>query len=204
MSTESGAIQGWPRMSRSRHSPDRNPKPLGTAWQRCLELTRISNCLQATRPSPSGGCGDRIQRPCLQAFRQLRCCAAVILQFPRLLPATSEAHLAMTTPKQKQIGPINARSLEDGRTVRGKSSRSKQCDWSFSYVGRGGKVALPPNFADLRPSQRLYVCISGVGIILSLRPRGLFDGRLLSLRVRQAVRSLASYGPRTRRPSTGT
>ena len=110
----------------------------------------------------------------------------------------------MTTPKQKPVSPINARGLEDGRTVRGKSSRATQCDWSFSYVGRGGKVALPPNFADLRPGQRLFVCISGVGIILSLRPRGLYDGRLLSLRVRQAVRSLASYGPRTRRSSTGT
>lgn len=191
-------------MSHLKHSPGRISKPLGTAWQRCLELTRISSCLQATHRSPSGGCGERIQRPCLGAFRQLRRFAAVIPKFPRLLPATSEAHWAMTTPKQKPVGPINARSLEDGRTVRGKSSRSTQCDWSFSYVGRGGKVALPPNFADLRPGQRLYVCIAGAGIILSLRLGGLYDGRLLSVRVRQGVRSLASYGPRTRRPSTGT
>ncbi len=110
----------------------------------------------------------------------------------------------MTIPKQKAVGPIKACGLEDGRTVRRKSSRSTQGDWSFGYVGRGGKVALPPKFADLRPGQRLYVCISGAEIILSARPRGLYDGRLLSVRVRQAVRSLASYGPRTRRSRTVT
>lgn len=190
-------------MSRSRHSPGRNPKPLGTALQRYLELTRISSYLQTTHPSPSAGCGDRIQRPCLQAFRQLRCCVEVIQQFPRLLPATSEAHWAMTTPKQKAVGPIKARGSEGGRTVRSKASRSTQGEWSFSFVGRGGKVALPPSFADLRPGQRLYFCLTGGGIILSLRPRGLYEGRLLSVRVRQAVRSLASYGPRAQISTTG-
>lgn len=108
----------------------------------------------------------------------------------------------MTTRKSAS-GVTKACGLEVERTGRAKLPRSKHGDRSFSYVGRGGKVALPPNFADLRLGQRLYFCFIGRGIVLSLRPRGLCKGRLLSTRVRQAVRSLACYGPRARKSSMG-
>lgn len=70
---------------------------------------------------------------------------------------------------------------------------------SYSIVRAGGRVALPPGLANLKLGQRMYFHIGRAGVHLARRPRGLHHGRLLSVRLRRAIRSLASYGPRAQR-----
>lgn len=69
---------------------------------------------------------------------------------------------------------------------------------SYSIVRPGGRVALPPGLANLKLGQRVYIHIGRTGVLLVRRPCGLHRGRLLSVRLRRAIRSLASYGPRAR------
>lgn len=91
--------------------------------------------------------------------------------------------------------------MDDGRRKCAKTARLTCCNRSISYVSRGGRVVLPPNFADLKVGQRLYFSLRGIGVDLSLRPRGLHKGRLLSTRVRRAIRTLARCGPRAKNPT---
>ncbi len=66
----------------------------------------------------------------------------------------------------------------------------------FSIVRKGGIVVLPPGFTTLRLGQRVFFRAGVDGIIVSTKPRAVVGGRLLSRRVRRAIRSLARYGPR--------
>jgi hypothetical protein len=65
-------------------------------------------------------------------------------------------------------------------------------------VQKGGRVALPSDLANFRLGQRVYFHIRGHEIGFQIKPRRAVRGRLLSCRIRRAVRSLAAYGPRAR------
>jgi hypothetical protein len=61
---------------------------------------------------------------------------------------------------------------------------------------KGGKVALPPGVSDFKLGQRVYFHLREDGVAFAATPKRAFRGRLLSSRIRRAVRTLAVYGPR--------
>lgn len=69
-----------------------------------------------------------------------------------------------------------------------------------ALVQRGGRIALPPDIAAFHVGQRVYFHARDGQISFQARPEGTVRGRLLSSRIRRAIRSLAAYGPRTRAP----
>lgn len=66
----------------------------------------------------------------------------------------------------------------------------------YGIVRRGGVIALPPGLTEFQLGQRVFFHVSARGVAVQARPKGLFNGRLPSSRVRRVVRSLALYGPR--------
>jgi hypothetical protein len=69
-----------------------------------------------------------------------------------------------------------------------------------ALIRRGGRIALPPEIATFHVGQRVYFFALDGQIRFQARPKGTVRGRLLSSRIRRAIRSLAAYGPRTRTP----
>ena len=69
---------------------------------------------------------------------------------------------------------------------------------AHSIVKRGGKVALPPHLDGLRLGQRVYFHLTSQGLVFGAKPKRVTKGRLLSSRLRRAIRPIAAYGPRTR------
>jgi len=65
-----------------------------------------------------------------------------------------------------------------------------------SIVKRDRVVTLPPSMATYQLGQRLYFCKTTKGILMTVMPKRTWNGRLLSTRVRRAVRTLAAFGPR--------
>jgi len=70
-----------------------------------------------------------------------------------------------------------------------------------SIVRRGRVVTLPPSMATYQLGQRLYFCKTTKGILMTVVPKRTWNGRLLSTRVRRAVRTLAAFGPRAGKKS---
>jgi hypothetical protein len=71
-----------------------------------------------------------------------------------------------------------------------------------SLVKRGRVVTLPPSMATYQLGQRLYFCKTTKGILMTVVPKRTWNGRLLSTRVRRAVRTLAAFGPRAGKKSS--
>lgn len=71
-------------------------------------------------------------------------------------------------------------------------------------IQREGRVDLPPGLSPFRLGQRVYFHVRDGEVVVQARPKRAVRGRILSSRVRSAVRSLAAYGPRnnagTQRP----
>jgi hypothetical protein len=63
-------------------------------------------------------------------------------------------------------------------------------------VRKGGKVALPLCVSSFKLGQRVYFHLREDGVAFAATPKRAFRGRLLSSRIRRAVRTLAMYGPR--------
>lgn len=69
-----------------------------------------------------------------------------------------------------------------------------------SLVRRGGRITLPREIDSFRLGQRVYFYARDGQVGFQARPKGTVRGRLLSSRIRRAIRSLVAYGPRTREP----
>lgn len=77
-------------------------------------------------------------------------------------------------------------------------ARCRATPLPHSIVRRGGRVALPPETGTFRLGQRVFFHLTAQGFVFADKPKRTFNGRLISSRVRRAIRSLALYGPRTR------
>jgi len=80
--------------------------------------------------------------------------------------------------------------------------KKRQGPSETSLVKRGRVVTLPPSMATYQLGQRLYFCKSTKGILMTVVPKRTWNGRLLSMRVRRAVRTLAAFGPRAGKKSS--
>lgn len=61
---------------------------------------------------------------------------------------------------------------------------------------------MPPELEDFHLGQRIYFHVTTRGVVFGSKPTRTVNGRLPSCRVRRAIRSIATYGPRTRDRST--
>jgi hypothetical protein len=86
-----------------------------------------------------------------------------------------------------------------------KPSRRRTARRIYSgIVQKGRRIALPPDLSTFRLGQRVYFHVCGHEIGFQAKPKCAVRGRLLSSRIRRAVRTLAVYGPRTRDMSLGS
>lgn len=67
---------------------------------------------------------------------------------------------------------------------------------SIAIIGKGGTIALPPNFDVFRLGQRVYFHVQGQSVVVTKHPKRVHNGRLPSSRIKKAIRNLATYGPR--------
>lgn len=63
---------------------------------------------------------------------------------------------------------------------------------------RGNMVHLPPKLSGFKVGQRVFFAARDGEIVIHPKPVRVINGRLLSSRVRHAVRSHAMWGPRKR------
>lgn len=78
-------------------------------------------------------------------------------------------------------------------------SRANQASPSYqSILKKGHVVTLPPEIETFRLGQRVYFCADARGIVIRAKPQRVTGGRLLSSRIRRAIRTLAAFGPRAR------
>lgn len=76
-------------------------------------------------------------------------------------------------------------------------SRAHQTSPSYpSILKKGHVVTLPPEIETFRLGQRVYFHADARGIVIQAKPRRVTAGRLLSSRIRRAIRTLAAFGPR--------
>lgn len=66
----------------------------------------------------------------------------------------------------------------------------------FGIVRKDGRVDIPPGVSTFSLGQRVYFHIRNEGVVFAAKPKRAFRGRLLSSRIRRAMRTLAMYGPR--------
>jgi hypothetical protein len=82
-----------------------------------------------------------------------------------------------------------------------KSARHLTAPRTYSSrVHRSGRITLPPEMASFRLGQRVYFYSRDGQVGFQARPKRTVGGKLLSSRIRRAIRTLATYGPRTRNP----
>lgn len=69
---------------------------------------------------------------------------------------------------------------------------------SYPTMVRGNMVHLPPKLSGFKVGQRVFFAARDGEIVIHPKPVRVINGRLLSSRVRHAVRSHAMWGPRKR------
>ena len=82
------------------------------------------------------------------------------------------------------------------RILRESPGRAHRNLKAYGVVRKSGLIALPVDMTGYRPGQRLYFQATVHGLVLEAKATRAVNGRLLSCRLRRAVRSIALYGPR--------
>lgn len=85
-------------------------------------------------------------------------------------------------------------SIRPSRNLR-SSTRLKV---SYPTMVRGNMVHLPPKLSGFKVGQRVFFAARDGEIVIHPKSVRVVNGRLLSSRVRNAVRSHAMWGPRKR------
>lgn len=93
------------------------------------------------------------------------------------------------------------RGLMEGFTMRAKRTLPKRL--GYSIIDPDGRIVLPVQIQDFEVGQRVFFHIRGNGVVITARPQQAIRGRFLSCRVRRAVRSFSTYGPRATQSSSG-
>lgn len=96
-------------------------------------------------------------------------------------------------------GPDN--SMKGLRAMRSRKTVPGQL--GYSIVRHDGVVVLPIRIQNFVIGQRVYFDVHEGRVLITPRPQRAVCGRFLSGRVRLAVRSLATYGPRVAHPLKG-
>lgn len=78
-----------------------------------------------------------------------------------------------------------------------RSTKRPQTSYTTT-IARRRTVHLPPELTGFKVGQRVFFAMRGGEIRIHPKPVRVVGGRLLSSRVRHAVRSLAMWGPRKR------